>query len=126
MLIILANTGILEPLLELTKKFPHSDKIAHFFLAGILTLMLNIALNCTYWQLGKFRLLKASIIVLIFATLEEGSHYFLQHRTFDLLDLLADYLGIMLFSYLVLNQVCREKTAPPPNGKEELRGTDKK
>ncbi len=39
-----------------------------------------------------------SIIVLTFATFEEFSQYFIPSRTFDFWDLLADFIGVILFS----------------------------
>ena len=39
-----------------------------------------------------------SIVVLAFATLEECSQYYIPSRTFDLWDLGADFVGVVLFS----------------------------
>jgi len=39
-----------------------------------------------------------SLIILIFATLEECSQYYIPSRTFDLWDLGADFVGVVLFS----------------------------
>ena len=43
--------------------------------------------------------LGGSIIVLTFATLEEFSQYYIPSRTFDIWDLLADFIGVVLFSF---------------------------
>ena len=41
-----------------------------------------------------------SAIVLTFAALEEFSQYWIPSRTFDLWDLGADFVGVILFSML--------------------------
>jgi len=46
---------------------------------------------------------RGAIIVLIFATIEEITQYWLPSRTFDFGDLLADFIGVILFSYLRWN-----------------------
>jgi VanZ family protein len=57
---------------------------------------------------GKFALLKGSVIVATIMTLEEFSQYFIKTRTFDLGDLSCDYVGIFVFGYLAL-WACRKK-----------------
>jgi len=47
----------------------------------------------------KLHIQIGAIIVLTFATLEEFSQYYIPSRTFDLGDLLADFVGVILFSY---------------------------
>jgi len=47
----------------------------------------------------KFHIQIGSIIVLFFATLEECSQYYIPSRTFDLWDLGADFVGVILFSF---------------------------
>jgi len=42
------------------------------------------------------------LIVVVIMTLEEFSQAFVSSRTFDLIDLTADYVGIICFSYLAL------------------------
>jgi VanZ family protein len=44
--------------------------------------------------------LKGSLIVAVIVTLEEFSQLFLHNRGFSLVDLAADYVGIILFGQL--------------------------
>jgi len=74
---------------------PYGDKIAHAVLYGLMALLLNYALDfrkSSTIQLG-------SLIVLTFATLEEFSQYYIPSRTFDMGDLLADFVGVVLVSF---------------------------
>ena len=75
-------------------QIPYGDKICHALLYGMMALLLNYGFGFrkfyTY-QVG-------SIIVLTFATLEEFSQYYIPSHTFDLWDLAADFVGVILFS----------------------------
>ena len=68
----------------------------HGLLYGMMALLLNYGLG---FKTVKFNLQLGSIIVLTFATLEELSQYYIPSRTFDLGDLLADVVGVVLFSF---------------------------
>ena len=75
-------------------KVPYGDKIAHALLFGVMALLLNRALDfksCCNFLVG-------SIAVLSFATIEEFSQIFISSRSFDLLDLLADFIGVILIN----------------------------
>jgi VanZ family protein len=66
-----------------------------------MALALNYGLNFRTYKLsgwGHPNLQIGAIIVLIFATIEECSQYYIPSRTFDLGDLLADFVGVVLFS----------------------------
>ncbi|KZM42173.1 vault protein inter-alpha-trypsin [Marinomonas sp. SBI22] len=98
--IFMANTGQDIWLFELTRKVPFGDKLGHFLVFGSLTLMANLA---TRGKLMRFKLGSIyweSLSVLIFVTLEELSQYFVATRTLDLLDYLANLLGILCFTGL--------------------------
>ncbi|MGB0942939.1 MAG: VanZ family protein [Marinomonas sp.] len=98
--IFMANTGQDIWLFELTRKVPFGDKLGHFLVFGSLTLMANLA---TRGKLMRFKLGSiywGSLSVLIFVTLEELSQYFVATRTLDLLDYLANLLGILCFTGL--------------------------
>ncbi len=106
--IVLVDQGDYQYLLRWVYLIPFGDKVGHFFLVGFLAALANLWWDCACWQVGKFSLLKGSVIVATIMTLEEFSQYFIKTRTFDLGDLSCDYVGIFVFGYLAL-WACRKK-----------------
>ncbi len=73
-----------------------SDKVLHFVLVGMLAFFLNLSLRNRCWraiQLG-------TLVVGIAATAEEFSQLAFVNRTFDLLDLACNLLGILVLGTL--------------------------
>ena len=112
-IIFLADTADHNFAFRLVGHVPYGDKIAHAVLYGVMALLLNYALGFRRVRLPT-HLFKpfskihgalanapyiGSIIVLTFATLEEFSQYYIPSRTFDMGDLLADVVGVALFSF---------------------------
>jgi VanZ family protein len=110
-IIMLANFGMLSPIAHVLHKIPYGDKIMHFLLIGGLAFMVNFSLKCAMWRIGSWSILKGSVIVAVIITLEEMSQYFLPNRSFDLIDLAANYAGIIIFSLLSLAVNCFGKNA---------------
>jgi len=98
--IFMANTGQDIWLFELTRKVPFGDKLGHFLVFGSLTLMANLATRGKQMRFKLGSIYWGSLSVLIFVTLEELSQYFVATRTLDLLDYLANLLGILCFTGL--------------------------
>ncbi len=98
--IYMADTGQSIAFFQLVKALPYGDKLGHFFLFGLLTFGLNIALNFKVLKCKQGRIYHASIVVGIFVFAEELSQCFLPSRTFDVTDLCADIVGILVFSFL--------------------------
>jgi len=99
-IIFLADTASLNLGLEIVKVIPYGDKVMHATLYGMMAMLLNYGLRYrAVWgvQLG-------AIIVLTFATIEELSQIFIITRTFDMGDLMADFVGVVLFSFIKLQQ----------------------
>ena len=110
-IIFLADTADHNFAFRLIGHIPYGDKSFHALLYGMMALALNYGLNFRqiYLELealapNKTRLKPSvplgSIIVLIFATIEECTQYYIPSRTFDLGDLLADLVGVILFSFI--------------------------
>ena len=120
-IIFLADTADYNFAFRAVGYIPHGDKICHALLYGMMAFLLNYGLGFrrvrlpTHLQLlhgikafSSFRYKGAlanasymgSVIVLAFATLEECSQYYIPSRTFDLWDLGADFVGVVLFSFL--------------------------
>lgn len=75
---------------------PYGDKIAHAILYGAMAMFLNYGLS--YRKVKGMQL--GAIIVLTFAILEEFTQMYIPSRTFDLYDILADIVGVTLFSLI--------------------------
>lgn len=98
-IIFLANTGGSSVLFDLVRAIPYGDKVGHFFLFGTLTMTFIIASRFTTFSLGGFDIYYGVVVVAIFVISEEISQAFIPSRTLDILDLLADAAGIILFTY---------------------------
>lgn len=79
---------------------PYGDKIGHFCIFATLTLIINFAFKLRRVSVFKRTFYLGSVVVLIFALLEELSQLMFPKRSFDLVDILADILAI-LFAGLV-------------------------
>lgn len=81
---------------------PYGDKISHIGFYGLLTLTLNSAFQLKTIPVLKQNVLLGSLGVVLFSSAEELSQYYFPGRTVDILDLLCNYSGIILASYIVL------------------------
>ena len=106
-IIFLADLRGTRYLLNFVGNIPYGDKIGHFVLMGIFSLLVNLVLQARNFQIWKFRYLLGTLIVLVIVTLEEFSQIFVRGRTFDLSDLVFDYLGIIIFGELA-RLICRK------------------
>lgn len=102
-IIFLADTADYNFAFRVVGHIPYGDKMCHALLYGIMAFLLNYGLG--FRKLHLFGVMAitpyiGSIIVLTFATLEECSQYFIPSRTFDLWDLGADFVGVVLFSII--------------------------
>jgi len=96
-IIFLADTADHNFAFGLVGHIPYGDKIAHASLYGVMALLLNYGLSFRSYKF-IFNLQWGAMAVLLFATIEEITQYWLPSRTFDLGDLLADFIGVVLFS----------------------------
>ena len=100
-LMVTADEGQLRGVYSLIGRVPEGDKIGHFVLMGALAWLLNESLGWRRTPVRGRAVLLGSSIVFAFATLEECSQRFFPARTFELLDLVGDYTGIMTAALLV-------------------------
>ncbi len=96
-IIVLADVRQTQFLFDFIRNVPFGDKIGHFFLMGIFSLLVNLALSAKTTRFWKFKYLLGSLIVSMIITLEEFSQIFVRGRTFDAGDLIADFAGIFIF-----------------------------
>lgn len=94
--IYMANTGESSVFFDVVLAIPFGDKLGHAGLFGTLTFLVVIAskfrglmVRHTKWYFGV-------MAVCTFVIAEEISQSFIPSRTFDLTDLIADALGIMV------------------------------
>jgi len=98
-IIFLADTADHNFAFRLIGHIPYGDKVMHGVLYGVMALLLNYGLNFKSYKF-IFNLQWGAMAVLFFATIEEITQYWLPSRTFDLGDLLADFIGVILFSFI--------------------------
>lgn len=116
LLIISADCGALPLLLGRLRVVPFGDQIGHFFLIGMLSLTFTILTNFKVTKLGKFTPFLGCLVVFVLITIEEGSQMFLKYRTFSVLDMIANYLGIIVFGHLLGIHLCSKiQSAIPKN-----------
>lgn len=96
-MVLLANTGQSSIFFDLVKRIPYGDKVGHLCLFGGLTFVSIVALKFRVITLFGLKLYLGAVLVSCFAIAEEGTQYFISTRTFDVIDLLADTCGIILF-----------------------------
>ena len=99
-IIYLANTGQQSIFFDLVRLIPYGDKVGHFGLFGMLTLLANFASKFKVFKLGKVNVFWGTAAVFVFVTLEELSQHFMPTRTLDIYDYTADMIGILLFTWL--------------------------
>ena len=99
-IVIIANLGLSPIVFPLIYKIPGGDKLGHFFLMGILSFLVNSALITKIKKRYSKYILRGSLFIMAIVTIEEFSQIFLEYRAFSVIDLLFDYLGIILFGYL--------------------------
>ena len=99
-IITCADLSLARCLFEVAGRYPGSDKLAHAVGMCTLAFTFNYALHtrtvplkCCHVQLGGF-------IVAVVMTIEECSQIWIPCRTFDLLDLAANYAGILCAGWI--------------------------
>jgi VanZ family protein len=97
----LSASVLTTPKVDGVKLFPHVDKLVHFILYGILTFLMIL------YRKEKF--IEESKLILLIAfswgfTIELLQHYCTINRQFELLDLGANFLGI-IFVKLLLSRI---------------------
>jgi len=108
-IVILANGRETSNLFTFVRILPFGDKIGHFVLMGFFSFLINLALNARAVKIGRLNFLLGSAIVLLVVTIEEFSQIFLQTRSFDWIDLLFDFAGILAFGELSRFLIDRQK-----------------
>ncbi len=82
------------------KQFPYYDTILHFLLMGFSAFLGHLAFNKRQINILNFSLPLVPIVISFFVVIEECLQMFSPHRNFDLVDLAADFCGIVVFTWL--------------------------
>lgn len=82
------------------KQFPYYDTFLHFLLLGIAAFLGHLALNKRKIQVLNISLPLAPILVVFFCLVDELIQMFVPYRSADVVDLIADFCGIILFTWL--------------------------
>ncbi|WP_246034183.1 VanZ family protein [Thalassotalea mangrovi] len=109
--IYLANIGQSHILFQWAAATPYGDKLGHLFIFGFLTFIANISLKLKTVSFGRVTIYLGTLLVSIFVLAEEFSQSYFPTRTMDIEDVIADAIGILLFtgiSHLVGNRVNRQ------------------
>jgi polysaccharide biosynthesis protein VpsQ len=102
LIIVLADAGKLG-ILAIVYRIPYADKVGHFILYGILTLLINLSLFRSIHDQSRTRITVISgLILALLIGLEEFSQRNFPSRTFSLGDLTASYLGIFFFAWMAV------------------------
>ncbi|OFX23128.1 MAG: hypothetical protein A2033_02220 [Bacteroidetes bacterium GWA2_31_9] len=97
---ILLDNGYGGSMFEFLKNIPHYDKIGHFMVYGFWTFLLNYSLNFHKMSFGIFRIFTGSFIAIFILSIEEYSQSYSFYRDCSYYDLLANYLGILIFGII--------------------------
>lgn len=99
-LLIIVDLKIPNRFAEWVEYLPFKDKMGHFLLIGTLAFFTNILFDLKRVSFLNKKILLGSLIITVFITIEEFSQIFLSNRNFDLIDLVCNYAGILVFGFL--------------------------
>ena len=95
--IILADHGSIPPFIRSIYDFQYGDKLGHFILYGLLTFFTTRTfLTALPSKPRGWVTLSVGLTLALGIALEEWSQQFFSARTFDLVDLLASCLGVIV------------------------------
>ncbi len=111
-IIFLADAGRDSVFFRFARSLPLGDKLGHCFLFGVLSFGLNLSLRLKTFRLGRLKVPLGPAVLLILVVGEEFSQALFPSRTVDAGDLLADLLGITVFTALSLRPALRRRFGP--------------
>ena len=97
----------------LVHSLPLGDKLGHLVLAGLFALALDAALSWRVFRFLRAPFPRGSALALAVITLEECSQIFFRARSFDLVDLLSDYLGVACAALFAASLKARAERSKP-------------
>ena len=101
LIVLIADLGLGGEAFAFIWSLPYADKIGHFTLFGVLSLLVSLGFPTRRVRLlWLFPILKSSLFLMVFIIIEEATQIPLANRNFSLLDLTADFAGVYLFGEL--------------------------
>lgn len=97
-----ATTKSLGVIGQFVQSVPYGDKYIHFILIGTLAYVVNFLMGFRRFTLWNRKWLSGTTLIFTIMTIEEFSQMFVSTRSFDLLDLLANYLGIFTATLVII------------------------
>ena len=95
--IVLANLDAFPPFIRKLYDFPGGDKLGHLILFGLLNFFITSAFLRALPNRTSSRVaLSVGLILALLIAAEEFSQQFVAVRTFDLVDLTASYVGLVI------------------------------
>ncbi|MBL8064152.1 MAG: VanZ family protein [Anaerolineales bacterium] len=102
-IIVLADQNAIPPFIKALYDFPNGDKVGHFILYGLLNLFLTLAfLRALPKRTSSRVVLSVGLTLALLITLEEFSQQYFSARTFDLIDLTASLLGVLIGGWVAV------------------------
>ena len=99
-LVYSANHGAIPKLFAFHKSIPYGDALGHFCLAGTFSFLATLCTRARTFHVARLYLPAGVVIVFLIVILEEISQIFIPSRSFSMIDLCADTVGIALGGWL--------------------------
>lgn len=95
--IVLADRDAIPPFIKALYDFENGDKFGHFILYGLLNFFVTLAIIRALPNRTSSRVaLSVGLILALIVAAEEFSQQFFSARTFDLIDLAASFVGLLV------------------------------
>jgi VanZ family protein len=95
--IVLADRDAIPPFIKDLYDFENGDKFGHFILYGLLNFFVTLAIIRALPNRNSSRVaLSVGLILALIVAAEEFSQQFFSARTFDLIDLAASFVGLLV------------------------------
>lgn len=114
LLVVLMDLGQLTQFQRALHYAPYGDKMMHALTAGLLTLLLNLTLLKMHPIRPRRMVLAGALLVAVMCSIEEATNLLTPYRGCEVLDLLANYTGILLLGLMpALYAVRHTRVASP-------------
>ena len=111
-ILVAANLGIFHQWVPAFVATSWFDKAVHFLAIVPGTILFNAVLRYRVIPIGSRQLLVGTLIVVVLVSIEECLQIYIPFRSFELIDLFADFAGITLADYFVRHRLSLLKTVP--------------
>ena len=85
-----------------TISFPFLDKVVHFILFFIQSILITNTLYEYSDRNNRIILILSIILLLLFGLIIEIQQIYLPYRTFEIMDLIANFVGVLFGSFVVI------------------------